>query len=142
MSTRSSIAVVHADGSVSAVYCHFDGYTEGVGAALLAHHNSQSAAEALVALGDLSCVQRCGNVEAYSRDRGEPFEDVKPKRFASVADYRQNVRKQIADNGYQYMFHDGAWWTWGYDDKIERHPPQTVADALAEIAAEKTGGGK
>lgn len=112
MSTRSSIAVKRADGTVLAVYCHFDGYLEGVGAALLAQHNSQEKAEALVGLGDLSICSARDGVVAYSRDKGEPFDDVRPHEYVSWDDYRGNVGKQIGDNGYRYVF-DGEWRAWG-----------------------------
>jgi hypothetical protein len=111
MSTRSSIAVQHADGSVSAVYCHFDGYLEGVGAELVSKHDSQDAAEALVSLGDLSSV--CKEVRAYHRDRGEPFADVAPKRYRDMAQYLALVSEHIGDNGYRYIYSDGAWLVWG-----------------------------
>ena len=34
MSTRSRIGMINPDGSVSSIYCHFDGYPEGVGKTL------------------------------------------------------------------------------------------------------------
>ena len=41
MSTRSSIAVQNPDGTVAAVYCHFDGYLEGVGFELAAGYQGR-----------------------------------------------------------------------------------------------------
>lgn len=52
MSTRSCIAVDHG-GIIKAIYCHWDGYLEGVGKTLLDHYTSPLANE-LVALGNLS----------------------------------------------------------------------------------------
>lgn len=85
MSTRSDIIVQRADGSWKRIYCHFDGYLEGVGATLAAHYATQERADALVAPGDLSVldVECCGapghsyanQVDGqsvyYGRDRGE-----------------------------------------------------------------------
>lgn len=34
MSTRSRIGMINPYGSVSSIYCHFDGYPEGVGKTL------------------------------------------------------------------------------------------------------------
>lgn len=127
MSTRSSIAVEHANGSVSAVYCHFDGYLDGVGAALVADHASQEAAEALVALGDLRMVSKRDGVFAYHRDRGEPFEDVRPHTYVSREDYMERAGKEIGDNGYRYLFSGGAWWVWG-----PRRRLLEVRDAIAQ----------
>jgi len=37
MATRSNIAIENQDGTVSAIYCHFDGYIDGVGEILYEH---------------------------------------------------------------------------------------------------------
>jgi hypothetical protein len=57
MGTRSRIGVMHGD-NVKSIYCHYDGYIEGVGKTLLKHYDS-ARANHLVALGDLSTI---GNV--------------------------------------------------------------------------------
>jgi len=107
MGTHSSIAVQHQDKTISAIYCHYDGYLEGVGSSLLRHHNSQEAAEALVSLGDCSTVD--GGVVAYSRDRFE----LKPKVFRDELDYLNHCARSIDDSGFRYLFKDGAWTVWG-----------------------------
>lgn len=85
MSTRSDIIVERMDGKWARIYCHFDGYLEGVGATLLKHYNSQERAEAVVAPGDMSSLaESCEKPEGhsyenrikgysvyYGRDRGE-----------------------------------------------------------------------
>ena len=72
MSTRSSITALMSDGSYKSIYCHFDGYIEGVGHVLLTHYQDQKEIEQLMHLGDLRIVggslEACG---AYGRDRGE-----------------------------------------------------------------------
>lgn len=59
MSTRSNIFIENTDGTLDGVYCHFDGYLEGVGTVLLESYNG-SANDAkrrrLIDLGDLSCI--------------------------------------------------------------------------------------
>ena len=54
MSTRSRIAVVLPNGRFISVYCHQEGYPEGVGWMLAEHYGTAELALALVALGDLS----------------------------------------------------------------------------------------
>lgn len=54
MSTRSDIIVHRADGQWHRIYCHFDGYLEGVGKTLFEHYTGQKKIEQLLALGDLS----------------------------------------------------------------------------------------
>lgn len=41
MATHSSITVKTSNGKFQTVYCHFDGYPEGVGKKLALHYNSQ-----------------------------------------------------------------------------------------------------
>ncbi len=85
MSTRSDIIVEHNDGTWKRVYCHFDGYPDGVGATLFEHYSSQERAESVVAPGDMSSLYEHndkpeghsfdnpvkGYTVYYSRDRGQ-----------------------------------------------------------------------
>ena len=57
MATRSTIAVEHADGTVSQVYCHWDGYLTHNGQILLDHYDTQEKAEQLVSLGSISSLR-------------------------------------------------------------------------------------
>src|SRR5579863_2286946 len=96
MSTRSRIIVKMTDGTIKSIYCHFDGYPEGVGATLKKHYKDQAKIEGLIALGDLSVLDESievpkghtfetpaeGYTIAYGRDRGE--KNVKAKTHTSV----------------------------------------------------------
>ncbi len=116
MSTRSSIAVLKADGTVEAVYCHSDGYLSGVGKTLKEHFATQTLAEGLVALGHLSEVMGATDLKsviAYSRDRGERYECSRPHQYADINSYFRLVEHAIGDNGYRYIFRDGKWQVWG-----------------------------
>jgi hypothetical protein len=106
MSTNSTISVELPDNKgVKTVYCHWDGYLEGVGATLLNDFNTQEKAEALVALGDLSSV--AGGVEAYHRDRGEAWSAVAPRDTKSVLGLRARINTL---QEYNYIFSQGAWY--------------------------------
>jgi len=84
MSTNSTIAV-KTNNKVKIIYCHWDGYIEGVGKTLLNHYHTQEKIESLVNLGDLSVLDisiACpsghtfeNRIKGYSlfygRDRGE-----------------------------------------------------------------------
>ena len=71
MSTRSRIAIENQDGTVTSVYCHFDGYVKGVGKTLFENYNREKT-EQLVALGNLSQLNESTETTiAYCRDRGE-----------------------------------------------------------------------
>jgi hypothetical protein len=54
MATRSEIGARQNDGTIKAVYCHWDGYPEGVGATLAEHYTDPAKVEALLNLGDFS----------------------------------------------------------------------------------------
>ena len=84
MSTNSTINVKIND-EVHSVYCHWDGYEDGVGRTLLECYNSQELAEQIVKFGDLSFLDATmdcpeghtydtpvkGCSVAYLRDRGK-----------------------------------------------------------------------
>ena len=94
MSTRSSIGKQHQDGTVTAIYCHSEGYVEGVGAMLQTHYQDSTKVDALIALGSLSTLgaeigeahdfnvrysddePRAAWCRAYGRDRGEDATDA------------------------------------------------------------------
>ena len=54
MSTRSSIAIKNPDGTITGIYCHFDGYPEGVGNKLVKFYDTKAKVNAMLALGDIS----------------------------------------------------------------------------------------
>lgn len=116
MATRSSIGILERDGSVESVYCHSDGYPDGVGATLTQWFASEESARGLVALGDLSCVAGAtalDQVRAYHRWRGEekePWEQVKPRRHATVAESCAFWREHGGAE-YHYLWHAelGKW---------------------------------
>lgn len=110
MSTSCSIAVQHANGRVSAVYCHFDAYLEYMGETLNSHYNSLLLAEELVALGNLSSVNEfVSECVAYHRDRNEPWVDVKPKEYANLEEYKDKVHLDIDNNVPHYIFTNNNW---------------------------------
>ena len=135
MATRSTIAVIHSDGSVSQVYCHWDGYLEHNGKLLIENYATQELAESLVALGDLSSLAKevgvkhpfgyhgtnlsqeeyeslYGNMNTYyGRDRGETGTEV--KRFKDVYDYLDTVMSEE----YNYLFNGTSWGYQAYDMK-------------------------
>lgn len=104
MATTSTIAVQHADGSVSQIYCHFDGYLSGVGKELLAHYNTLEQAEALVAMGGASCIRETLETSDFYHRNGQ--EDLTVEKYSSWADYFLNAQPE----GYDYVFTPDAGW--------------------------------
>ena len=58
MATRSRIGIINADKTVSSIYCHYDGYPQGVGQTLLDHFKTKHQVQKLVDLGDISFLKR------------------------------------------------------------------------------------
>ena len=90
MSTRSTIALEFADGSVSQVYCHFDGYLDGVGDDLVRGYSDPFELRELIDGGDMSCIG-----EPYT-DRGESYEDTKARRFQNFDEYTAAITHENA----------------------------------------------
>lgn len=56
MSTRCRIGILQDGGSIKSIYCHFDGYPEGVGVTLLNDYTDVEKINKLLDLGDISCL--------------------------------------------------------------------------------------
>jgi hypothetical protein len=89
MGTRSTIALEFADGTVQAVYCHWDGYLEHNGQILLKHYSDPFKLRDLIDLGGFSSL--CADVEetkqgAYTQ-RGE---DLSIEKYKDIQDYYAN----------------------------------------------------
>ena len=76
MSTHSYIAIENKDGSINAVYCHFDGYIKGgVGETLFKHYNKRKLVKQLISHGEISSLGNTINdTDFYHSDyRGQPL---------------------------------------------------------------------
>lgn len=125
MATRSLIGVENADGTVTSIYCHSDGYLRGVGKTLTTHYTDPAKIAALIALGDLSSLgpeigqkhdfnnPRPGYewCRAYGRDRGE--EDVD----AVISKNREEFRSRDMGGEYFYLWSNGQWLFVKYDEE-------------------------
>ena len=119
MGTRSNIGIVNEDASVTAIYCHWDGYPSHNGKTLLNRYNDISIVNQLMLLGDLSSLreklypddskphtfqnQQEDVCVAYGRERNES--DVDCKIFKDIGDFE----KFGSGVDYQYLFEDSVW---------------------------------
>lgn len=71
MSTRSMIALQKEDGTLEAVYCHYDGYPAGVGKTLREHYQDLDKVRALIRGGGMSCLGEGVEDCEYFTKRGE-----------------------------------------------------------------------
>lgn len=119
MATRSTISVLHQNGKVSEIYCHWDGYLSNNGKILLENYSSQELAEELVSHGDLSVLRKSINPTSdmhafdtpekdvcvyYGRDRGEIGTAV--RIYPNIQMWSNHKRNEE----FNYMFVDGGWY--------------------------------
>lgn len=109
MSTRSRIGIEGEDGTIRSIYCHHDGYLDGVGSELLANWNGAERAVALMQHGNLSALEgadfapvgsRGGGTVAYSRWRGET--GVEAQDSADRAAYLALAKQTGGEFAYLY----------------------------------------
>ncbi len=108
MSTRSFIAKLNENGSVSGNYCHHDGYPDGVGKMLKENYADPDKIDALLALGSLSSLGpgiHDGTI-AYSRDRKEALEPLTV--YTTVSEMMSEVWNELGAE-FAYVF-DGTKW--------------------------------
>jgi hypothetical protein len=116
MGTRSTIAIQNGDGTVTGIYCHWDGYLSNNGRILQESYTDEGKVRELIALGDISSLGAeigtahdfdaapRGECNSYARDRGE--RDVAARTL-------HNWRQFIRENGqeYDYLFVPGKGWS-------------------------------
>ena len=126
MSTRSKIGILNADGTITAIYCHFDGYVEHNGKILVKHYTTKEKIDELIALGPISELAENINpdpnkphtfensqknvVLAYVRDRGENISKGEmTETYYSIENYLDFSWKSHNDIDYLYLW-DGEKW--------------------------------
>lgn len=124
MSTRSTIAIELADGTVKQIYAHSDGYLSYNGRLLFEHYSDPAKLAELIALGDISMMgveigqkisfddrltyndqYQATQCRAYGRDRGETGIDA--RSFWNFEMYRMTHDREQ----YAYILrNDGKWY--------------------------------
>lgn len=119
MATRSVICKETLPKSYVGIYCHWDGYPQGVGKTLFEHYTDKDKVEQLLRLGDISSLEE--RVEplpnefhtyenpvkdvtvAYHRDRGEELNKARPIKLKEARE------EYWAEYMYVYK-RDGKWY--------------------------------
>ena len=126
MATRSFIGKLNHDGSITGIYCHWDGHPDGVGAVLTEHYTNLQKVEQLLDLGALSSLgpllsppegqphsfgAPAPNVTvAYHRDRGN---DLQPaKTYPNVVEFRKHVADDFGAEYAYFINHRREWNTY------------------------------
>lgn len=105
MGTRSNIGMKQEDGTIKAIYCHWDGYPEHVGATLAKYYKTPEMVEALLNLGDISSLastleETARNAFATTSERGLPVNV--PEIHANEEEWMEFASDQSAE--YIYLF--------------------------------------
>jgi len=105
MGTRSTIAIENADGTVTGIYCHWDGYLSHNGRILAENYTDEATVRELIALGDISSL---GAEIGTAHD----FDNCPAGETNSYARDEHNWSQFVAENGqeYDYLFTPGAGW--------------------------------
>lgn len=116
MSTHSTIGVANRDGSIRAIYCHFDGYLKGVGTCLVLEHDSYAAAMKLIERGPLNSCFPGKPVQEFDG----PSDVGLTKTFTSFDSYLICINTWMYAS-YHYLFRDGDWYVSGYGCPDKSH---------------------
>lgn len=65
MSTRSRIGILRKNGSIDSIFCHFDGYLDGVGEKLISYYNDLSSANKLINRGDIETLHEYADSDSF-----------------------------------------------------------------------------
>lgn len=135
MSTRCDVYKLDkiADKPVlKCIYCHHDGYPEGVGAMLTEHYTAEEKIDRLLAGGDTSSieeeVEKCAFYNEWQDDgETDPYDiiylenfagDVKPetdKAILALAKQAIITRESGSDREYYYLWDGQKWHCWDWD---------------------------
>lgn len=123
MSTRCRIAIKEPNGTYRSIYCHHDGYPEGVGEILETYYTDVNKIEKLMDLGDISSL----GASLEFKDPDTMFKD--PRAYAlddgttdynrwrnegteaAVSDTLEDLTSLAEDSAaeFLYVFEDGEW---------------------------------
>ena len=136
MATRSTIWIKEGNKRIG-VYCHFDGYLQGVGQTLLDYYSKIDKVKQLISHGAISALREniCSihphNYQSpqkdtcifYHRDRGEGLIIYEAAKIGDMNDYHEE---------YMYMFENDQWQVKQYDgefvslkEAIKNEPSET-----------------
>lgn len=103
MSTRSRIAFDFGNGNVDSIYCHYDGYPDGVGSILYFYYNDAERARVLC---------QCGNISVLKSDlcSSSKIDDDEPYKFNSLEDLLDYFKESDQEYLYVYNVKKKSWY--------------------------------
>lgn len=152
MGTRSMIACLLEDGKWGAVYCHWDGYLEGVGLTLHTHWPTIQCARILFSNGAMSSLgthlghkfdfkdRTADDTQCifYARDRGDDIDEMRA-RYDRAADVMRAWYNGEFDAAYCYLHSGHEWmlvdWQKGYTARPLREALEEIGATVPRIVA-------
>lgn len=116
MATRSRIAIQIGD-KVHSIYCHWDGYPEGVGNELITRFNSRELAEGLIELGNRSWLIQPDGYTSYTDELYDEFDNPYDLEF-----WTQYMYDPQCGEEYIYEWRDDVGWVVYDVHNGERYP--------------------
>ena len=134
MATRSTIAIEFADGTVSQIYCHWDGYLENNGQILARHYTDPFKVRALVDGGSISSLNN--TVEDSIDNTGSPWP---ADRYQNVDEYFDCSRQEEYDYILRNVNGKAVWFVRYYETENTWMPlEEAFIDEQDRIAQEET----
>ena len=118
ISTRARIGILKKDGSIESIYCHFDGYLDGVGKMLNDNYQKYDDVKELIKLGNVSGLREKVKSDdpekettAYHRNMGEDFKKNKPMVTKTFDEFQEILFDAWV--GYVYLYDEQTNnWLW------------------------------
>ena len=126
MATRSRIGYETAIGKFRTIYCHWDGYPEGVGKILKEHYTNPADIERLIDLGDISSLRETleeTEKEAYEK---ESVRESSIREYEDLDDVLRNLGR--CGEEYTYLFMEDYSGAFGW--KVVETPYPTDLDEV------------
>lgn len=128
MSTKSYIAKQNSDGTITYIYCHFDGYLDGVGRTLSIHYAEEAILDALLQSGDIIGL---GN----SPEVSENYPDSKAFTVKDEQELIKHFKESLCE--YCYLFKGNQWHVLEYKGQFK--PLDEQLRKLAETTQTQQG---
>lgn len=128
MGTRSFVGMMN-ENKIRAIYVHFDGYLDGVGAALQSEYTDPKKIEQLLDAGDSSTLGF-----GHYRDNGET--DVDAVIYNSFDHFYDACDRAWAE--WYYVYNNGTWYCGNTYDESKLFRTLTPYDQAVKIYAEET----
>lgn len=104
MSTKAAIGIENDDGTITGIYCYYDGYLEGLGRILDRHYQDEATVRMLIEGGNIKYIgDNFWATEFYIRDNNEL--NHKPQTLTGIDDFERYYYKIP----YFYLFSKNKW---------------------------------